>query len=171
MEKFLYILIVLFAFTSCITNPVDTNTKVIYQTSFETGKDVSQWSGGSWMKFSAPGCGQNCLVILGGSVEPDASFDIPTPMENAHYRFSFWAKISPADETASVQLIVLSPEGAVKEKLQVEVNRGEWIFYQSRESVYCPSESSLRMEISVPGGFVSLATVYFDQVSVVKVKQ
>ena len=171
MKKILYISIIVFVFSQCITNPVDNNTKVIYQTSFEAGLEATEWTGGSWMKFSAPGCGENCLVILGGSVNPDASFDVPTPLENAHYRISFWAKIDPEDETASVQLIVLGSGGTEREKLQVNINKGEWSFYQSRESVYCASGSSLRIEISVPGGFVSLATLYFDQVSVVKVKE
>jgi len=154
---------------SCDKKGTEPIKNAIYFNSFESAEDTSGWHGITEAMFvsdPAPEGGSQSLHIGGGCIQPAAHINLPEGTRNGYYQVSCWGKLEDLAQGGSIGLVVDAGTEQRRET-HLSVSDTVWTFYQSEETLYCPLNHSLRLEIVI-GGFVP-AGMFVDCIQVERV--
>ncbi len=113
------------------------------------------WRGSGTFRFAsqaAPGGGKQSLFVSGACTVPHAYFELPAFPTDGYYLLRCWGKDLGIGGAVLLR-IKHDPSGHF---LSIAVNRPEWTFYESPDTLFCPAGKSLEVEL-MAGGFVSSA--------------
>ena len=154
---------------SCAKKCIEPTPDSVYFNSFESPADTTGWydiKPEMFVDDPAPDGGKQSLYIGGGCIQPAAYLDLPQ-LRSGYYTISCWGKIPESKQAGTIVLAKVNPNGE-REEIELIIDRTDWIFYRSKESLYCPADWKLRIEILI-GGIVG-ANMFIDDIGIEKVK-
>jgi len=155
---------------SCGKESTKPAPSLAYFNSFESAEDTAGWQGIKeefFVPHPAPYGGNRSLHIGGGCIQPTAYLTLPPQAGDRNYRISCWGK-APEQSQAGNVILTTTYIGVEREYIQLIINHKEWTFYKSEESLFCPANYSLRIEIYI-GGIVP-AYMFIDCIKIEEVK-
>lgn len=143
----------------------------IYLNSFESDADTTGWWGYGYFGFygsAPPEGGDRSLSISGGCIWPHAVFDMEPSNEDRLLMLRCWA--SPiyggqVEQDGNISLIV---SGEFSESIEIPITENSWAAYQPADTLFCPANHSLSLNLSC-GGLVP-GSMLVDLLEVVRVK-
>jgi hypothetical protein len=135
----------------------------IYFNSFESQSDVAEWIGNAF-NFSndVPILGgTKSLSVSGGCVLPHARYTVTPQNTDCYLILKFWGK--NLSNGGSVNLYV---NKAGYKEISFDVSEKGWTLYESRDSIFCPANTSLTLE-AMAGG-ISSSAILIDMVEIRK---
>ncbi|UCE17709.1 MAG: hypothetical protein JSV84_12600 [Gemmatimonadota bacterium] len=145
-------------------------SNIVYFNSFESDEDTTGWRWIFQEMFvadPAPGCGRQSLFIGGGCTQPAAYIELPSQAEDSYYIVSCWGKANESDRGGKI-VLTTGDVGEERDETELIIHGTEWVSYASEESLYCPADNTLRIELWI-GGFVP-AYMFVDCIKVEKVE-
>jgi hypothetical protein len=158
-------------FISCAKKSTAPTSGPIYFSSFESPEEATGWHGiteDMFVDHPAPNGGIRSLYIGGGCIQPAAYNDLPSQTTGGSYTISCWGKLQKSPQEGNV-LLTVANGGAKSKQVQLTIVDEEWRFYESEESLHCPANCQLRLEIFI-GGFCS-AYMFIDCIKIEKTKE
>lgn len=143
---------------------------IVYFSSFESAEDTTGWQGITdkmFVRDPAPGAGIQSLYVGGGCIQPTAYIDLPPQTGPGNYAVSCWGKVPQVTRPGRIVLQIVQ-EGRDAREIQLRVDREDWTFYESKESLRCSEDCALRLQVWI-GGFVP-ANMYVDCIKIEKVE-
>ena len=141
---------------------------VIYFNSFESAEDMTGWIMNDYQQIvndPAPGCGEKSLYVIGGCMQPIGYIELPQQLDDGKYTMTCWGK---ADWAGSIALTTNQPDGE-RTYLYLSIDTPEWISSNIKESIFCPKDQKLRIEI-YHGGIMATDGMFIDCLKVEKVE-
>ena len=160
-------MLICLSMVSCDKKATAPARSVIYFNSFESAQDTTGWSGitdAMFVSDPAPKGGKQSLHIGGGCLQPAAHINLPAQTRESYYRVSCWGKVADISQGGSIGLAV----GEQRREIRLIIRDEEWTFYESEESLRCPANRNMRLEIYI-GGYAP-ASMLVDCIKVEKVK-
>jgi hypothetical protein len=165
MKKLLIPIVLLITFLSCEKENIKKNTleQQIYFNSFESQSDTVGWRGYAFnFANDVPSIGgKKSLSISGGCILPHAQYTISTQNTDYHLVLKLWAK--NLSNGGSVNLYV---NKAGYKEISFDISEKDWKLYESRDTIFCPANTSLTLSASA-GGFITSA-ILIDMVEITK---
>jgi len=143
----------------------------IYFNSFESDADTTGWQGYAAYGFynSAPPDGGNrSLFISGGCIMPHAVVDLEPLDEDRFLMLKCWASPIYGGQVINGGYISLIVSGEHSGSIDIEVTESTWTAYQPTDTLFCPANQSLYLNLSC-GGFIP-GSMLVDLLEVVRVK-
>ena len=156
-----------FVILSCSKKCVEPTPDFVYFNSFESPADTTGWHDiypEMFVDNPAPKGGKQSLYIGGGCIHPTAYLDLPQ-VRSGYYTVSCWGKIPEPTQAGTIVLVKVNQDGE-REEIELIINRKSWTFYRSKESLYCPANCDLRIEMYI-GGIVG-ANMFIDCIGIEK---
>ena len=153
--------IVMFAFACALAEPACDllmgvhdiiNKGPIYFNSFESAEDTVGWQGYGDREFrlDAPaGGGTQSLFVSGGCIAPHAWVEFTAPEKETRLRLKCWGKMLV--NRGSVGLFF--KDSLFHRGISISVTDSLWRPYQSTDSLVCPANTALRLEM-MSGGII-----------------
>jgi len=165
MKYTLFAILIIFVSISCEKENTKENTleQQIYFNSFESQSDTIGWIGYAFnFANDVPSKGgKKSLSISGGCILPHAQYTISAQNTDYHLVLKFWGK--NLSNGGSVNLYV---NKAGYKEINFDVSEKVWTLYESRDTLFCPANTSLTLSASA-GGFISSA-ILIDMVEIRK---
>ena len=165
MKKLLIPIVFILTFLSCEKENTKENTleQQIYFNSFESQSDTVGWIGYAFnFANDVPKHGgTKSLSVSGGCLITHAEYIVPTQNTDCYLTVKFWGK--NLSNGCSVNLYV--NKTGYKE-ISFDVSEKVWTLYESRDTLFCPANTSLTLSASA-GGFISSA-ILIDMVEIRK---
>lgn len=135
----------------------------IYFNSFESQSDTVGWVGYAFnFANDAPNHGgTKSLSISGGCVLPHAQFTVTPQNTDCYLILKFWGK--NLSNGGGVNLYV---NKAGYKEISFDVSDKGWTLYESRDSLFCPANTSLTFE-AMAGG-ISSSAILIDMIEIRK---
>lgn len=143
------------------------NKDAIYFNSFETSNDISQLDGygGFNAYYDVPlGGGTRSLRVAGACIAPHVYYEFNPLIEEGEFILQCWGKTIDTGGTVSLR---------IKNKPRFEgktifIRNEEWEFLRTNDTLFCPKDSTLYLEM-ISGG-TAYSSMFVDLVQIVKVK-
>lgn len=140
----------------------------IYFNSFESPQDTSGWQGFGARELrndAPPGGGNQSLFVSGGCIVPHALVEFRSPSQETCLRLRCWGKKLLGGGEVSLFI-----KGALPGKgISLSIGDSLWNSYQSADSLICPANQTLQLEM-MSGGIIAGAMLV-DMVEVVPIRQ
>jgi hypothetical protein len=135
----------------------------IYFNSFESQSDVDGWIGNAFtFSNDVPSHGgKKSLSVSGGCVLPHAKYTVPPQNTDCYLILRFWGK--NLSYGGSVNLYV---NKAGYKEIGFDVSKMDWTLYESRDTLFCPANTSLTLQ-AISGG-ISSSAMLIDMVELRK---
>ncbi len=138
---------------------------VIYSNSFESSADTVGWTGYGSMQFNSdvpPGGGKQSLFVSGACLVPHAAYRIGKAMVAGRFVLRFWGKNLGVGGGVGLGFAPSPASG-----IGVSVRDSAWTFYESGDTLDCPADSTLWLNMAA-GGIIPSAMLV-DNVEVVRI--
>ncbi len=126
---------------------------VIYFNSFESSLDTVGWQGYGAREFQSeapPGGGRQSLFVSGGCLAPHAWIEFTTPARETELRLRCWGK-----KLINGGSVGLYPKDGVPVRgISISIGDSLWRHYQSPDSLVCPANTPVRLEM-MSGGIIA----------------
>lgn len=132
--------------------PNDLNNP-IYFNSFETSSDTIGWKGYGQISLynDAPKTGgKKSLFVSGGCVIPHAIYNVGPQTDECYIILKCWGKNLEVGGS-----IYLKPDNGYR-SISISVTGKNWTVYESQDTLFCPANESLILEL-ISGGIMSSA--------------
>jgi hypothetical protein len=150
---------------SCKKENTNENTleQQIYFNSFESQSDTVGWRGYAFnFAIDVPSQGgKKSLSISGGCILPHAQYIVSAQNTDYHLVLKFLGK--NLSNGGSVNLYV---NKAGYKEISFDVSKKDWTLYESRDTLFCPANTSLTLEV-MAGGIISSA-ILIDMIEISK---
>jgi hypothetical protein len=165
MKKLLIPIVLFLIFLSCKKESTKENTleQQIYFNSFESQSDTAGWRGYTFdFANDVPEHGgTKSLSVSGGCLIPHAEYTVPPQNTDCYLVVKLWGK--NLSNGGSVYLYV---NKAGYKETSFDISEKDWTLYESRDTLFCPANTSLTFGASA-GGFISSA-ILIDMVEIRK---
>ena len=172
--KSLFLLILIF--TVCKNNPTnDWEQRIVYQNSFEKAEDIIGWR---WMSDEnlvnepAPNCGNKSLLVNGRRRTSATAFKLHSLEGSCNLKLCFWAKLNENSLKGTIYLRLINedniPEERMVDYISAEIDKYEWHFYETSESLFCPENGTLKIELRQNTGFDERSSLNLDYLFIMK---
>ncbi len=138
--------------------------QVIYFNSFESPNDTVGWQGYGSRKFysdAPPDGGKQSLYVSGACIVPHAWITLGPFDKDEYFILSCYGKNLQIGGGASIQI-----EGNYSKGAYVYIDKKEWTFYQSADTLFCPAGKKIMLSMGA-GGIVASA-ILVDKLEVIK---
>ena len=158
----LFVLVSFLTITSC-KKEENSNAQQIYFNSFEFQSDVAGWQGNAFtLSNDVPANGgKKSLYVSGGSVFPHAECTIKPQNTESYLTLKFWGK-----NLSNGGAVYLYVNDAGFKEISFEVSEKEWTLYESKDSLFCPPNTS--MTLGVIAGGISSSAILVDMIEIRK---
>ena len=149
--------------TSC--TDVEISEEIIYSTSFELTADSINWQG--YYTFSddcPPDGGLKSLSVIGGCLSGSAIYNIGTFNSDQKFILTCWAKGS---QFGGIVTLNYENEGIT---IEATNHQEEWQYYESKDTLFCPSGQELKIGIYGMGGIAGGGQLNVDLLKVIRVE-
>lgn len=135
----------------------------IYFNSFESQSDTAGWIGYAFnFANDVPKHGgTKSLSVSGGCDLPHAQYTVPPQNTDCYLILKFWGK--NLSNGGAVNLYI---NKAGYKEISFDVSEKGWILYESRDSLFCPANTSLTLE-AMAGG-ISSSSMLIDMIEIRK---
>jgi hypothetical protein len=135
----------------------------IYFNSFESQSDTVGWIGYAFnFANDVPKHGgTKSLSVSGGCLIPHAEYTVPPQNSDCYLILKFWGK--NLSNGGSVYLYV---NKAGYKEISFDVSEKSWTLYESRDTLFCPANTSLTL--GVMSGGISSSAILIDMVEIRK---
>jgi hypothetical protein len=135
----------------------------IYFNSFESQSDTIGWIGYAFNFASdvPKHGGTKSLSVSGGCLIPHAEYTITPQSTDSYLIFKFWGK--NLSNGGGVYLYV---NKAGYREISYNVSEKDWTLYESRDTLFCPANTSLTLGV-ISGG-ISSSAILIDMVEIRK---
>ena len=135
----------------------------IYFNSFESQSDTTGWIGNAFnFANDVPKHGgAKSLSVSGGCIIPHAEYTVPPQNSDSYLIFKIWGK--NLSNSGSVYLYV---NKAGYKEISFEVTEKDWTLYESRDTLFCPANTSLTLG-AIAGGIIGSA-ILIDMIEIRK---
>jgi len=135
----------------------------IYFNSFESQSDTVGWIGYAFnFANDVPKHGgTKSLSVSGGCLIPHAEYTVPSQNSDCYLIVKFWGK--NVSNGGSVYLYV---NKAGYKEISFDVSGKDWTLYESRDTLFCPANTSLTL--GAMAGGISSSAIIIDMVEIRK---
>jgi hypothetical protein len=135
----------------------------VYYNSFESQSDTAGWIGYAFnFANDVPKHGgKKSLSISGGCVLPHAQYMVTPQNTDCYLIVKFWGK-----NLSNGGTVYLYVNKAGYKEISFDVSEKDWTLYESRDTLFCPANTSLTLGASA-GGIYSSA-ILIDMVEIRK---
>jgi hypothetical protein len=165
MNKLMIPIMFFLTFLSCKKENTKENTleQQIYFNSFESQSDTVGWIGYAFnFANDVPKHGgTKSLSVSGGCLIPHAEYTVPPQYTDCYLTVKLWGK--NLSNGGSVYLYV-NKEGY--KETSFDVSTKDWTLYESRDTLFCPANTSLTF--GVMAGGISSSAILIDMVEIRK---
>ncbi len=127
-----------------------------YLNSFESPKDTVNWQGYGAISFrnDAPvNGGEQSLYVSGGCIVPHATVNLNNINNDSYLTIHCWGKNLVFGGTVELNY---EDSNNQYHSISISVNDSTWTYYQSMDTLFCPANQVINLEIN-SGGFVHSA--------------
>ena len=136
----------------------------VYFNSFESQGDTIGWKGLMEFRADAPPLGgKHSVLISGGCIYPHAYYDLPVSQEDNYLIVKCFGK--NLSNGGGIELDL--SDNDAHHHIVIGITDTIWRSYQSRDTLYCPRNTRLRLSMS-SGGIVP-SSMLVDLLEVLKV--
>ncbi len=140
-----------------------TEEEVVYSNSFESPQDTVGWQGYMDFRNDTPINGGNqSAFIAGGCVIPHFWIELGPFEEDGFYILRCWGK-----NLQNGGMIYLQVGETFNDKVRIGIGDTVWTYYQSVDTLYCPSDEKITLAM-FSGGFIP-SSMLVDEVDIIKV--
>jgi hypothetical protein len=135
----------------------------IYFNSFEAQSDIDGWIGGAY-NFSNDvpiQGGKRSLSVSGGCIIPHAQYKVGAQNSDYYFILKFWGK-----NLSNGGGVSLGVDRAGYRGTGIDVTKKEWTYYESQDTVFCPANTNLTLDI-IAGGIIGSA-ILVDMIEIRK---
>jgi hypothetical protein len=157
----LIVLISCLAATSC--EKANNAGQQIYFNSFESQSDTTGWKGHAFnFANDVPEHGgKTSLSVSGGCVLPHAEYIIKPQSTDSYLSFKFWGK-----NLSNGGYVFLSVNKAGYKEISFDVTEKDWTMFESKDTLFCPANTSLTLGI-IAGG-IAASSIVVDMIEIRK---
>ncbi|MFC1502260.1 hypothetical protein ACFL6A_02495 [bacterium] len=137
-----------------------------YLNSFETGEDTTGWRGNGFFDLrdsAAPGGGSQSLFVAGGCPIPHAFYDLDIAGEECALQLRCWGKNLAIGGSVTLQLV-----NNPSREITISITDTAWTFYESAQTLTCPSDDAVRITMN-SGGYAP-SSMLVDLLEIVRVE-
>lgn len=162
---FLQLLVCFFAFCSCAEMSITEDTKKhVFFSSFESLSDTTNWFGiyrDNIVDEAPKQGGDKSVRIAGGCLIPHASCTVDIS-EECHVMLKCYGK--NLSNGGSVHM----RNDNTNEASSISISDKEWKHYTGSDTIYCPANSSLNLQLN-SGGFAP-SSMLVDVIEIIKIE-
>ena len=131
----------------------------IYFNSFESPSDTAGWKGYAFsISNDVPEHGgKKSLSVSGGCLIPHAQYTMPSQNTDCYLIFKLWGK-----NLSNGGGVFLYVNKVGFREIGFDISEKDWTMYESRDTLFCPANTSLTLE-AMAGG-ISSSAILLDEI-------